>query len=342
MYHGHSVAVVVPAYNEEGFVADVLADIPDYVDRIYAVDDCSTDGTWAEITAFARGAAPDHVATVDGLAAADGGPTSPPAGDTRVVPIRHETNRGAGGAIKTGYQHALEDGMDVTVTIDADGQMDPDDMPRVIDPIVFGVADYAKGNRLAGARVPGTMPTFRWVGNWMLTLLTKVASGYWRTRDPQNGYTAISLPALEAIDLGSLYEYFGYSNDVLVRLNAAKMRVADVPMPADYGDEESSIRLGSYVPQVSYVLLRRFLWRLRVRYLTRTFHPLALCYLLGLVGIGVVLVSVAAAAAPGVLLDGAGLRPTATQPTLAVAGLLIAVGMVFDRWENRGLEVRLK
>jgi len=297
MYGGKTVGVVVPAYNEEGFVGDVLDSLPDFVDRVYAVDDASTDATWAEIRDHAtverapRSDATTGDADDEAHVRADGG---------TVVAIRHEQNRGAGGAIKTGYLAARDDEVDVTVTIDADGQMDPAMMTQFLDPVVAGDADYAKGDRLATPEFREGMPRFRLAGNWLLTGLTWMASGYWDVTDPQNGYTAISLDALEAVDVEEMYEYYGYCNDLLVKLNVAGMSVVDVPMPASYGDEQSSIDYGGYIPKVSLMLLRNFVWRLRTRYRS---HPTGLAYALAFLGAVAVLaravVAVASALAGG-------------------------------------------
>jgi len=250
MYNEHTVAVVVPAYNESGFVGEVIETLPEFVDRVYAIDDQSTDDTWQEIT--------DAAAAVNDTASTDGGA----AFDRQVVPIRHDTNRGVGGAIKTGYLRAREDEVDVTAVMGGDGQMDPDYLERIIRPITTGEAEYAKGNRLLNRADHAEMPRFRLVGNRILTLLTKIASGYWRVGDPQMGYTAISLAALEDADIEGMYEFYGYCNDLLVRLNVADQTVADVPSPLNYGDEHSDISYLTYIPRVSVMLLRTFLWRL--------------------------------------------------------------------------------
>ena len=141
--------------------------------------------------------------------------------------------------------------MDVAAVMNGDGQMDPDILDRIVDPIVSGRADYAKGNRLASPEHRRGMPAFRTFGNFALSYLTKVASGYWRLLDPQNGYTAISRHALETLELDELYDRYGFVNHMLIRCNAAGLRVADVPMNARYGDERSHIRLSSFVPDVS-------------------------------------------------------------------------------------------
>jgi glycosyltransferase involved in cell wall biosynthesis len=313
MYRGHTSAVVIPAYNEEGFVADTIASVPPFVDRVYVVDDGSTDGTWAEIEAAADGT-------------------------ERVVAIQHEQNRGVGGAIKTGYQRAREEGVELTTVMGGDGQMEPEMLGDLFDPIVDDDADYTKGNRFLGRTGYGSMPTHRFVGNAILGALTKVASGYWTSGDPQSGYTAISLHALETADIDSMYEFYGYCNDLLVKLNVAGLRVVDVPRPITYGDEESHIRYRTYVPRVSLMLLRNFLWRLRTNYLLYDFHPLVGAYAAG------ALASVAAVGAGVWALPGVG---TATTP-LARGAVAFAFGLVamlaftwamaMDRDANEGLD----
>ncbi len=297
MYEDHSIGVVVPAYNEAGLIGDVIRDMPEFVDRIYFVDDASQDDTWDEALSAAR-ERPDRPEGFGtrrrGAAVSDGG-TWRSEGRVdglrgrgrlhervgKLVPIRHHENMGAGGAIKTGYLTARSDDIDITVTMDGDGQMDPAQMSKLLDPIVSGDADYTKGNRLLYQEYRKEMPPFRFFGNSILTFLTKVASGYWKTMDPQNGYTAISKYALSNIGVEAMYEYYGYCNNVLVRLNAKGMRVADVAMPAKYGDEESSINYVRYIRKVSGMLLGSFLWRLKVKYLVLDFHPLALFYIFG-------------------------------------------------------------
>lgn len=263
MYRDKTVAVVIPAYNEEEFVAGVIETVPDFVDRIYPVDDASTDDTWSEIRTAA-----ERVNRADGDR--DG------RFDERVVPIQHAENRGVGGAIKTGYLRALEDRIDVTAVMGGDGQMRPEALELIVEPVASGRVDYAKGNRLLDEQFHADMPRFRYVGNRILTLLTKIASGYWDVGDPQNGYTAISLDALEAVDVEEMYEFYGYCNDLLVKLNVAGMSVADVPRQAVYDDEESHIEYRTYIPRVSGMLARNACWRLWATYVVRERHPAAL------------------------------------------------------------------
>ncbi|WP_440005640.1 glycosyltransferase family 2 protein [Halomicrococcus sp. SG-WS-1] len=350
MYEDKTVAVVVPAYNEEAFVGGVIDTVPDFVDRVYAVDDCSTDDTWAEITARADddrervGALVDGAGEVDVADDADGRQVESDGGvanGPRVVPIRHRRNRGVGAAIKTGYCAARDDGMDVTAVMAGDGQMDPAMLERVVEPVVDGRADYAKGDRLSYPEYRGEMSGWRSFGNWLLTYLTKVASGYWGVVDPQNGYTAISLRALEAVDVEDVYDDYGFANALLVRLNVAGMRVADVAMPAVYGDEESHIRYATFVPKLSALLAHNFLWRLKTKYLVRDCHPLAFLYGLGAVGTGAGLV---AALRRGGDSEGAsddGNDGTSDAATRTLVGLLtLALATIFDRLDDEDLHVR--
>ncbi|MFD1571298.1 glycosyltransferase family 2 protein [Halorubrum laminariae] len=299
MYRDHTIGVVVPAYNEEGLIGNVIRTMPGFVDRIYVVDDCSTDGTLEEVLTSVK-EDQREIPMLDSVVpspadsqetqevTADGGgmlaqraKVHDPIG--RVIPIEHRENLGAGGSIKTGYLASLQDETDVTVTMDGDGQMDPDHMPKLLDPIVDDDADYAKANRLLYREYRQEMPKFRFIGNSILTFLTKISSGYWKTMDPQNGYTAISHYALDNVGVEAMYEYYGYCNDLLVKLNTKGMRVADVAVPAKYGEEESSISYPTYIRKVSGMLLRNFLWRLKTKYLVLDFHPLAQFYIFGAV-----------------------------------------------------------
>jgi glycosyltransferase involved in cell wall biosynthesis len=267
-YRDATVGVVVPAYNEEAFVGDVVESVPAFVDRVYPVDDSSTDDTWSEITAAA--------ARVNERRA----PTPP--FDRVVVPHRHDQNQGAGGAAITGYREALADGVDVVASIDGDGQMDPQFLPAFLDPVVEGRVAYAKGDRLAGHEHVAAMPRWRLFGNLLLTGLTRVASGYWRLRDPQNGYTVISREALAELDLDHLYERYGFLNDVLVHLSVDDRSVADVSHPAWYGEESSGIQYRSFVPRLSLLLTHRFVWRLRRQARRRDDRTVLATFIVGL------------------------------------------------------------
>jgi glycosyltransferase involved in cell wall biosynthesis len=331
MYNGNTVGVVVPAYNEQGFVGEVIDTVPDFVDRVYVVDDCSTDDTWQEIRDHAERANRDASAP-EGSRRTEFEPKLADGGhglSERVVPIRHETNRGVGGAIKTGYRRAHEDGMDVTAVMAGDGQMDPDLLARLFDPIVESGADYAKGNRLLDPEFRDDMPRFRLVGNWLLSFLTKISSGYWNTGDPQNGYTAISSRALDRIELDSLYDDYGFANELLVRLNCHGMQVADMAIPAVYGDEESTIEYHIFIPTVSWLLLTGFGYRLGTRIVEFDAWPTVAAYLLGAVGLVASLIAGLAA----------GLGALGT--VLAGSCLLLGLAVHRDRANNEGLEMQI-
>jgi glycosyltransferase involved in cell wall biosynthesis len=252
------IGVVVPAYNEELLIGDTLSGIPEYVDRIYVIDDGSTDRTGEIVKKL---------------------------GDPRIVYLRHEVNKGVGAGIVSGYKLALKDEMDIVAVMAGDNQMDPAQLPRLIFPIIEGLADYTKGNRLLSENFMTGMSRWRSIGNLLLSFITKIGSGYWQIMDPQNGYTAISRQALEVIDLDSVYPYYGYCNDLLIKLNAFGMRVMDVVIPARYGNEKSSIKYSKYIRKVSPMLFRGFLWRLRIKYTVLDFHPLVLFYFLGMLAL---------------------------------------------------------
>jgi glycosyltransferase involved in cell wall biosynthesis len=251
LFRGYRIGVVVPAYNEESLIQETVDGIPTYVDKIYVINDASSDRT-AEI--------------VDNMT------------DPRVFPIHHEINKGVGAAITSGYKCALSDEMDLVAVMAGDNQMDPKQLPRLIMPIIEGKADYSKGNRLLSPEMRQGMPLFRAFGNSLLSLITKIGSGYWHISDPQNGYTVISKYALETIDIGSIYPYYGYCNDILLKMNAFGLKVEDVTMPARYGTEKSKIKYGKYILKVGPMIFRGFLWRLKMKYMVLDFHPLVLFY----------------------------------------------------------------
>jgi glycosyltransferase involved in cell wall biosynthesis len=252
---GKRVAVVIPAYNEEKLLGSTIQGIPNFVDRVYVVDDSSKDAT----VEVARGV---H--------------------DRRVEVIEHERNQGVGAAIVTGYKRAIADRVDVTAVMAADGQMDPIDLEHICTPVARGELDYAKANRLFTGQAWELIPRYRYLGNAMLSLLTKIASGYWHVADSQSGYTAVSLEYLELLDLDRIYKRYGFPNDMLVHLNVWNARVRDIPSRPVYGvGERSGIRLRRVVPSISWLLVKGFFWRLREKYVIRDFHPLVFFYVLG-------------------------------------------------------------
>ena len=254
MFEGKRVAVVVPAYDEERLVVETLRGIPELVDRVYVIDDGSRDGTAAAAAI----------------------------GDPRVEVISHERNSGVGAAIVTGYRRALEEGIDVTCVMAGDNQMDPAELAGLVGPVARGDVEYAKANRLVSGEAWKVIPRTRYLGNAVLSLLTKIASGYWHVADSQAGYTAISRDALSALDLDELYPRYGFPNDMLVHLNVQNARVRDVPSRPIYGvGEQSGIKLRSVVPRISWLLFKGFWWRMGHKYVIRDFHPLVFFYAFG-------------------------------------------------------------
>jgi len=259
MYKAQQVTVVLPAYNEARHIAQVIQTIPELVDRVIVVDDCSKDQTYEAALACQ---------------------------DARVVALHTPENQGVGGAMVTGYRHALELGADIVVKMDADGQMIPDYLPRLLDALIDGGYDYAKGNRFLASESLAQMPRLRLFGNIALTFLTKLASGYWHIFDPQNGYTAIKTSALGVLDLSRIHKRFFFENDMLVHLNFFSFRVKDVAIPARYGEETSHLSPFRIMVTFPLLLLRRFLRRIYQKYVLRDFSPIALFLLLGSVLFG--------------------------------------------------------
>jgi glycosyltransferase involved in cell wall biosynthesis len=255
-YRDKRVAVLTAAFNEGTQVSQVLKTVPSFVDHVVVVNDASTD----------------HTAEVVSKAAVE---------DDRIVLIDLDRNVGVGGALAHAYEWARANHVDIAVSIDADGQMDPGDMSRLIDPIVDGKADYTKGNRLFDPKGWAEIPRIRLMGNAILSLLTKMASGYWSVVDSQSGYSAAGRVAIERIDWRSMYPRYGRPNDVLVLANVAECRVADIPVRPVYGvGERSSMKIAKATLTISALLVRRFWWRLYRKYLLRDFHPLLFFYLL--------------------------------------------------------------
>lgn len=258
MYKDKTVGVVVPAYNEETLIRQVIETMPSFVDKIVIVDDCSSDNTALVVQSY-----------VD---------TQP----ERVTLIRHAANQGVGGAIATGYKWCRDQSIDATVVMAGDAQMDPKDLPALLDPVVNNEVDYSKGNRLISGEAWKKIPRVRYLGNAMLSLLTKIASGYWHIADSQTGYTVASLKVLQTIDLDSIYKSYGMPNDMLVKLNVFSFRVCDVEIKPIYGiGEKSGIKPLRMIPRLTRLMCRFFLYRMVQKYIIRDFHPLIFFYLSG-------------------------------------------------------------
>lgn len=250
------VAVVIPCYKVTGQILQVIAAMPSMVERVYVVDDhCPLES----------GALVEQRCT-----------------DPRVHVLRHTANQGVGGAVITGYRQALEDGMDIVVKVDGDGQMDPALIPAFIAPIANGKADYTKGNRFFSPTMVATMPKIRLLGNAMLSFVNKVVSGYWSIMDPTNGYTAISTRLLPHLELDKLERRYFFESDMLFRLSLLRSLVVDIPMHAHYGEETSHLSIAGTALKFPGKYLSRLAKRFLYNYLLRDFNPATLQTLLGL------------------------------------------------------------
>jgi glycosyltransferase involved in cell wall biosynthesis len=257
MYQEKSIAVVVPAYNEERLITKTLNNIPEFVDQIVVIDDGSRDQTAAIVKAYQN----NHV--------------------RRLTLLQHEENAGVGAAIASGYKWCRDNQVDVAVVMAGDAQMDPDDLPAILEPVVSDRVDYSKGNRLFTGDAWRKIPRTRYLGNSAMSLLTKISSGYWHVADSQCGYTAINSEALRRVNWDQMYRRYGQPNDILVRLNVYGFRVCDVPVKPIYGiGEDSGIRPLLLIPKLSWLLLTLFLWRMKEKYIIRDFHPLVFFYAL--------------------------------------------------------------
>jgi glycosyltransferase involved in cell wall biosynthesis len=297
MYKGQSVAAVVPAYNEEKLIGKVIQTMPEFVDRIFIVDDNSSDSTSA---------------VAEGLH------------DPRVRILRHERNTGVGGAVLDGHRAVVEEGVDIAVVMAGDAQMDPAYLPALLDPIVDEGYGFTKANRFFSMESFSGMPRHRIWGNVILGFATKLASGYWHLFDPQNGYTAIRRTVLERLPLGQIALGYPFENDLLIHLNILNVRAKDVPVPAVYGDEVSRLRVRSTAPQIASVLFRGFWKRMWWKYVLWTFSPIAMLFFSGLLltlfgfffGLGVFVLAVS------------GTTPTAATVMISVGPLLVGVNFL--------------
>lgn len=265
MYRDQRIALVIPAYNEQRLIRPTLGEVPALFDRIIVVDDASTDDMPAVVReCMAR--------------------------DARIEAIRHETNRGPGAAIATGYKRVLDAGDDIAVVCGGDHQMPLDEVDRLLDPLIDDRADYVKGNRFMHhsrslALIPGAMPKTRVIGNMIITMLTKIASGYYKIADVVEGFTAINREGLERVDWDGAWPGYGYPMDFLIRLNAYGLRTLDVPRSAIYrpGERQSQIKGLRYALRVSPMLVRGFFWRLWTKYVLWDFHPLVFFFAFGMI-----------------------------------------------------------
>jgi dolichol-phosphate mannosyltransferase len=243
MYSNDTIAVVIPSYRVTRHILGVIAGIGPEVNLIYVIDDACPDNSGA----FVR----EHCS------------------DKRVKVIVHEKNLGVGGAVMTGYQAAIAAGAAVIVKVDGDGQMDARLIPNFIVPILAGEADYTKGNRFYDLEQLRAMPPMRLFGNAVLSLMSKVSSGYWDIFDPTNGFTAIHADAARHLPFNKISRRYFFETDMMFRLNTLHAVVVDVPMDAVYGDEVSNLKISRIVTEFMAKHVRNFFKRVFYNYYLR-------------------------------------------------------------------------
>lgn len=241
---GEKVCVVIPMYRVEAYIQSVIAGLPEWVWRIIVVDDASPDCSAERVQEL---------------------------NDPRIILVRHEKNQGVGGAVLSGFNRALEIGGRVAVKVDGDGQMSPEFLYDIVEPILAGRADYTKGNRFFHVREIARMPFARRIGNLGLSFLTKLSSGYWNVFDPTNGYVAINLDTFRSLDQRFIHRRYFFETSMLVELNLARAVIAEVPMPAIYAGEISSLSVGKSLLEFSFHLFRSFIRRVWLQYFVLDF-----------------------------------------------------------------------
>jgi glycosyltransferase involved in cell wall biosynthesis len=316
MYKNKRIAVIIPAYNEGRLIEDTLAGMPSFVDRMFVVHDGSSDDTLERIVRRQKM-------------------------DARIVLIDHERNMGLGRSLIDGYVASKNtEGIDISVVMAGDNQMDPNDLPGLLDGIVDDGFDYVKGNRLLHAEVRTSMPRYRLIGNAVLTILTKFATGYFFLMDPQCGYTAIKNSVLKKIPIEKMTKGYGYNADILCMLNIHGFKVTDQQVRPVYGEEKSKIKLIKYVWKSSFLLLRLFFRRLWKRYVVLDFHPLVLFYLFSIFNL--VLLVVPLLARFFVMYRREGVAPKTTLIILVFTMLITFQSILFAIWMDMDYNKRNK
>ena len=307
MLKGKAIAVVVPAYNEEKQIGRVISTMPEFVDRIVIVNDNSTDSTEQIVNEYLK---TEHNQTKITLErnkidrnfyneadillqemnikelsyftpskVVNKNPEK-----ERIILISHQKNTGVGGSIARGYKWCKDNEVDCTAVMAGDGQMDPGELEAICLPVIDGEVDYVKGNRLIHSSANAYIPKKRFLGNSVLSLITKIASGYWRISDTQTGYTAISLSALKSIKIYKIYKKYGMPNDMLVKLNISYCTIREIPIKPIYRiGEQSKMNVRKVIPRISFLLFKSFFKRLWIKYFLKDFHPLFLLYYLSFI-----------------------------------------------------------
>lgn len=256
MYHKKKIGIYVPAYNEEENIGEVLETMPDYVDMILVVDDCSKDKTSEVVKRYMKK-------------------------DKRILLERNEQNQGNGYGAKLAYQRLVELGNDIVVPMAGDGQTEPQYLPKLLDPVVNGLCDFAKGNRFLEPATYKKMPRYRYVGNIFVTMLNKFSTGYYSMYDSLNGYYAITADVLRKVDFDKLGNRYEFENSFWVQLNIAGARGLDISIPPVYKNEHSKIKLHKVIGPTLWVLLKGFVERIFYKYILFNFSPVGLFFIVG-------------------------------------------------------------
>ncbi|MBA64837.1 MAG: glycosyl transferase family 2 [Candidatus Marinimicrobia bacterium] len=301
MIENKTIAVVIPCFNEDSQIGKVIEHMPSFVDRIVIVDDGSTDNTIKVIKSYIKNdqvrskvkisrkkveATPFNLAEImleeRNVKEITKFPEFKFFNDNnfdRIVLIQKQMNTGNGDAISVGLKWCKDNCIDATTIMDGDGQMDPNELKKIIHPILNENIDYVKGNRL---KYPGAwiiIPKVRFIGNAILSILTKIASGFWRVSDTQTGYVAFSSKALNSITLYSIYKKYGWPNDILIKINIAMCTIKEVTIKPVYNaGEQSKMKILNVIFPISWLLIKGFFKRIFLRYLIKDFHPLFILY----------------------------------------------------------------
>lgn len=307
MIYNKTIAVVIPVFNEEKQIISVIKGLPEYIDKIVVVNDGSTDKTESIITSllitgYSKGTIikkperikptkfnyadillqEDQEYEIQKLPKFDIKNTNPE--EDRIILLSLQVNSGVGSAVSCGYKWCKDYNIDCVVKIDGDGQMDPGEIYNICMPVINGDVDYVKGNRLIHKSSRLVIPKVRFMGNSILSILTKIASGYWHISDTQTAFTAISIDALKSIDLVKLYKKYGYPNDLLVKLNISNCTIREVGIKPIYDvGENSKMKILKVIPRISWILFKSFFKRIWTKYFFKNFHPLFVLYHFGII-----------------------------------------------------------
>lgn len=284
MLNNKTIAVIVPAFNEQNHIHKVITSIPDFVDRIIVINDGSTDSTESIVesllsTSLNKSALNFNLKIEKDILSNDNFPDysikNKSVANDKIILVNHHKNSGKGAGIKTGYQICKTINVDCVATMDGDGQMNPNELIHLCEPVISGKVDYVKGNRLIHHSAWSIIPKLRIFGNIVLTFFTRPCSGYWQVNDTQTGFTVLSGSALQKIAIHEIYSFYGYPNDILVKLNSVDCTVMEVVVTPIYDDNhKSKMKIYKVIPKITYLLIQSFFKRYYNKYWKNQKHPI--------------------------------------------------------------------